>query len=261
MSERTLDTPTNRELLDQLLTLPGSTGDTYGRFYRYSPRNVGFLVLQGCPPEPVATFKRWGDLGRHIKRGSKAFSILRPIQVKIEDAESGETKLIRRFKVVKALFAASQTAGEQLPPYHPPEWTPDRMLSRLAIEQVAFENYDGNVQGYSFGRSVAVSPVAAYPLPTLLHECAHVEHGHTTDDELPSYQQHRGVREFEAEASAHVVANELGVLTDEKRSVSRAYCQGWLRDEKPSEASARAVLSVATTILNAGYEPDGDHDA
>ena len=252
-----LDTPSNRELLSTLLTFEGSVGSTYSRLHRYSPRNIGFLALQGCPPEPVATFKKWNDLDRHVLKGSKAYSILRPINVKVEagDDSEEEFKLIRRFKVVRALFAVSQTAGEELPPYEPPKWRTERALGSLAIKQVSFESYDGNTQGLSYDRNVAVSPVAKYPFKTLMHEASHVQHGHTTPENLASYYQHRGQFEFEAEASGYVVLNELGAMTDEMASVSRGYVQGWLQDEKPSEDSLRRVLNVSTKILDAGYEP------
>lgn len=252
-----LDIPKSRELLEGLLTLPGSTGETYSRFHRYSPRNIGFLALQGCPPEPVATYKRWQELGRHVTKGSKAYSILRPINVKVETEEDSheEFKLIRRFKIVRALFAASQTAGVDLPPYEPPEWSVERALSRLGIEREPFENYDGNVGGYAHGNSIAINPVAPFPLRTTIHEMSHVTHGDTTPENMADYQQHRGLFEFRAEASAYICLNELGQLDEKTATVSRGYVQGWLKDEQPSEDNIKRVLNVSTKILNAGYEP------
>jgi hypothetical protein len=249
----TLDIPSSRELLEGLLTIPGSTGDTYSRFHRYSPRNLGFLALQGCPPEAVATYKKWTALGRQVVKGSKALSILRPIQVKIEK-DGEETLLVRRFKVVRALFPLSMTEGDDLPPYEHPEWKVDRALATLGIRQVAFEGYDANVGGYARDRGIAINPVARFPLRTTLHEISHIEHGHTTPDGLREYQMHRGSMEFEAEASAYVALNELGELDDTTASVSRGYVQSWLKGEKPPESSLRQVLNVSTRVLEAGYE-------
>jgi hypothetical protein len=249
-----IDVPASQELLEGLLTLPGSTGETYRRFHNYSPRNIGFLALQGCPPEPVATFKKWQELGRHVTKGQKAFSILRPIQVKIEDEKTEEVKLLKRFKVVRALFAASQTAGDDLPPYVPREWDVDRALKVLDIEQVPFQSYDGNTGGYAVDRTIAINPVAPYPLRTTIHEISHVTHGHTTPDKLIEYQSHRGTFEFEAEASAYVCLNEIGELDEQTATVSRGYVQGWLKGEKPSDKSLRAVLNTSTQILDAGYD-------
>ncbi len=253
-----LEVPQARELLDTLLTLPGSTGETYSRFRRYSPRNIAFLAMQGCPPEPVATYNHWSSVDRQVQRGQKAYSILRPITVKVRDEEEPDnpdkTKAFQRFKVVRALFSLSQTEGEALPPYEPPAWSVERALGTLAITRIPFELYDGNVGGYAVGRSIAVSELAPYPLRTTLHEISHIEHGHTAEESMAAYRQHRGQMEFEAEASAYVALNEIGALDDETASVSRGYVQGWLRGEDPSDASLRRVLNVATKVISAGYE-------
>ncbi|THG30700.1 ArdC-like ssDNA-binding domain-containing protein [Naasia lichenicola] len=248
-----LDVPKSRELLEGLLTLPGSTGESYRRFHNYSPRNIGFLALQGCPPEPVATFKKWQELGRQVQRGEKAYSILRPIQIRIEDAKTEQVKLIKRFKVVRALFAVSQTDGEELPAYEPPEWSTERALGKLGISLVPFQNFDGNIGGYARGKEIAINPVAPFPLRTTIHEISHVEHGHTTPEHLQLYAGHRGTYEFEAEASAYVTLNEIGALDEQTATVSRGYVQGWLGEQEPAEESLRRVLNVSTRVLEAGY--------
>jgi hypothetical protein len=248
-----LETPTNAALLEGLLTIEGSTGKTYRRFWNYSPRNIGFLALQGCPPEPVATYKRWAELGRQVQKGESAFSILRPITVKVEaKLPTEEDKQIRRFKIVRALFALSQTQGDDLPPYEPELWSSDQALKTLAIERIPFESYNGNIGGYAVGRSIAINPLAPNPLRTTLHEISHVEHGHTTPDHLAAYSGHRGQFEFEAEASAYVSLNELGELDEETASVSRGYVSSWMHNQQPSETSLKNVLNVSTKILKAG---------
>lgn len=254
-----LEVPTAREMFDTLLTAEGSVGDTYSRLYDYSPRNIAFLMMQGCPQEPVATFKRWQELGRQVQKGEKAYSILRPIQVRVPGEEVAsikveDDKVFRRFKVVKALFAYSQTAGEELPPVEPRGWSLDRALGSLGINLVKFNSYDGNKGGYATGRDIAINPLAPYPLRTTLHEMAHVEHGHTTPTGLQEYQQHRGAYEFEAEATAFLTLNEMGELDEETARVSRGYAQHWMRTEQPGEPTYRRILNVSTKILKAGRE-------
>ena len=83
---------------------------------------------------------------------------------------------------------------------------------------------------------------------------SHVEHGHTNTDDIEAYQEHRGTREFEAEASAFLALNELDALDDETARVSRGYCQGWMQDQQPPEQTFRRILNVSTRVLNAGYE-------
>jgi hypothetical protein len=193
-----------------------------------------------------------------VQRGQKAYSILRPIQVKIETNEDGDEviKLIRRFKTVRALFAYSQTSGEELPQREPQAWSVERAIGELAIARIPWESYEGNTGGYSKDRTFAINPMAPDPFATTIHELGHIENGHTSQSALDEeYRTHRGVCEFEAEATAAVTMNTIGELTDERASKSRAYAQHWMKTEKPSEQSLRRILNASTRIVNAGLEP------
>jgi N-terminal domain of anti-restriction factor ArdC len=64
-----------RATLAEALNAPGALGDTYTRFYNYSFLNQIRLMMQGVC-EPVATYKRWQELGRQIRKGSKAKVVL-----------------------------------------------------------------------------------------------------------------------------------------------------------------------------------------
>lgn len=262
-SQPPLDVPKNRELLESILNSEGALGSTYNLFHQYSRRNLGFLALQGCPPLPVATYKRWAELGFHVKNGEKAYSILRPIQVKVRTEQEPDSeekaRRITKFKVVRALFNHSQVAGEGvLPPYTPPHWDEAQALDQLDITRVPYEQYDGNTQGYSYQRNVAISPVAAYPFKTLHHELGHVVIGHTAGDSLADYHAHRGLKEFEAEATAHLNLKELDASAQFDESESRAYVQRWLGSTKPDEASFGRVLTASDQILRAGYPQMAD---
>lgn len=242
-------------VLDHALTAPGSLGNSYNRFHNYSFLNTILLYSQGCPLEPVGTFNKWKELGRHVKRGSKAKEIIRPITVKSKDEfnADGSPKTFTRFIPKRCIFSYSDTEGEALPEYEPPMWDKVRALGALAITEVPYESMDGNVAGHSFGRNVAVNPMAPYPFKTLLHEVSHVEHGHTAH--IEQYAQHRGEWEFQAESAAYLVCNELAVPESTwNPSESRAYVQGWLRGQKPGQAAVRQVFSVTDRILRAGRE-------
>jgi hypothetical protein len=119
---------------------------------------------------------------------------------------------------------------------------------------VAFEHMDGNTAGYSYDRNVAVSPVAPYPFKTLIHEIAHIESGHTTEQMLGEYALHRGLFEFEAEGTAYLALHELGEDDKMDASESRAYIQTWLRGENPPDSSIKKVFKVTDTILRSGRE-------
>jgi hypothetical protein len=57
-----------RATLTEALNAPGSLGTTYTRFYNYSFLNQIRLMMQGAR-EPVATYNRWQELGRQVRKG------------------------------------------------------------------------------------------------------------------------------------------------------------------------------------------------
>jgi antirestriction protein ArdC len=110
---------------------------------------------------------------------------------------------------------------------------------------------NGNAQGFSFedgeGRHVAINPTAAYPAKTLLHEVAHLVLGHCTQGD----HTHRGVAEFEAEATAYLVAKELELIEWDPAQ-SRAYIQTWLGGAEVGEDHITRVFAAVNKILTAG---------
>jgi len=240
-------------LIEVALVMPGSVGNTYNRFYDYSFLNQVLLMLQGVS-EPVATYNKWLELGRQVRKGEKAYVINRPIVIKRKqaDGEEGEPSTYRRFKLVKCLFALSQTDGEELPPVEVPGWDLTKALETLDVKRIEFSTIDGNVQGYSRGREFAVHPMAADAMHTTFHELAHIVLGHTTDAGMAEYLLHRGHAEFQAEAAAYLALKEVELLSDERASHSRGYIQGWVREQRPSEHSIRQVFTAVETILKAG---------
>lgn len=240
------------QLLEEAITLPGSVGNVYNRFYEYSFMNQMLLRLQGIT-EPVATYKRWQSVGRQVLKGSKAKVIVRPVTVMKEDEATGEKKpKMVGFKEVPCIFALSETEGDELPPFEAPGWDLDQALDHLDITQVPYTSISGNAQGYSYERNFAINPVAVYPVKTTFHELSHIVSGHTTPDQHAEYVTHRGIKEFEAEGAAHLIMNELGEVDEEQAAVSRGYLQGWLREERPPETSIKTVFKTTDTILKAG---------
>lgn len=255
VSERLPDRKLDWEgLLEAALTIEGSVGNSFNRLYRYSMGNLALLMYQGVEPQPIATYKRWTELGRQVKRGSKAREIIRPITVTLKDQldENGQPKKLTLFKPVKAIFPIEDTEGEPLPEIELPEWSRTRAIGVLALTEVPFTQFDGNIAGYSFGRNIAINPTALHPDETWFHEASHIVAGHTEPGTQEQYQAHRGVFEFEAEGSAYLTMNELEVMTDEIATATRGYLQGWLKGQKPGEQSVRKVFKTADAIINAG---------
>jgi hypothetical protein len=242
------------ELLEEALEAPGQLSDTYNRFYPYSFLNQIALRMQGAT-EPVATYKKWLEMQRQVQRGSKALAILRPIVFNKEDEFGFQERKVRGFKWVKCLFQYSQTEGEDLPPYEPVAWSRERALASLAIKEVAFTELNGNIQGYANeDDELAINPAARWPLKTTMHELGHLvlKHPKWSEDE---YQQHRGIAEFQAEATAYLAMNEIGARDQMNPAESRAYIQNWLKTtNKPDEGQMRAVFTATDKILKAGRD-------
>jgi hypothetical protein len=152
-----------------------------------------------------------------------------------------------------------QTDGADYTPEPQAAWDRSRALHALSIEEIAFELFDGNCQGYATGRRIAVSPVAVFPFKTTCHECAHVllhtaEGDHRDDDSTP-----KDLREVEAEGVALVCCAALGLPGIES---SRAYIQRWWGAGNPiPERNAQRILKAADQILKAGVPADGEVEA
>jgi hypothetical protein len=239
-----------RALLLQALALPGRLGDTYCRFYQYSYPNQILLWSQGVT-EPCAPFSVWKALGRiAVKGGGRA--VLHPRPIKKRDKETDEEKVVAlRFWLKRSTFPYSNTVGPEVEWPELPEWDWQRASAALDIEKVPFELINGNIQGYSFDRKFSVSPVAKFPMKTLLHELGHIMLGHTTDCADGETPCSRGIREFQAEAVAYLLAHELD-LCEWAPEESRAYIQGWLGGQEVTDRDINAVFTAVNKILIAG---------
>lgn len=251
-----------RATLTEALNAPGSLGDTYRRYYDYSFLNQIRLMMQDVR-EPVATYNRWHELGRQVSKGSKAKVVLAPVMVN-RDPKDGNGNIVIRsdgnprkrqvlvgFRDSRTVFGFSDTDGDELPPVEIPGWDTDTALGALGIDRVAFDMVNGNAQGFSFedtdGRHVALNPTAVYPAKTLLHEPAHLILGHCKESD----HTHRGIAEFEAEATAYLLAKELELI-DWDPAESRAYIKGWLGGTAVAEDKITRVFAAVNKILTAG---------
>jgi hypothetical protein len=255
------------ELLAHALNTPGKIHEAYAAFHNYSLGNQLLALLQcherGIEPGPIATFPRWKDRGRHVMKGQKALTLCMPITVKRqrdESSESDDAEVFTRFIYRPRWFVLSQTDGQQFEEPAPAEWNKARALAALDITEAPFDLTDGNCQGFARQRTIAVSPIAAQPLKTLFHECAHVVLGHTAEAELTDDERTpRNLREVEAEGTAMLVCAALQLPGAE---YSRGYIQHWNRSgEAIPERSAARMFKAADQILRAGQadaQPDAD---
>jgi antirestriction protein ArdC len=256
-------------LLADAVEKPGLISTAYSRFWNYSTGNqllaLWQCMLRGLEPGPINTFLGWLELKRHVKKGEKALTLCMPVTVKRKaKAENAEMRddahpdedVFTRFIYRPHWFVLAQTEGEAYVPTVLPEWNEAAALTSLKIERVPFSHLNGNAQGYAVERNVAVSPIAALPHKTLLHELAHVILGHTEelkrmdDDDFTPVN----IREVEAECVALICCECLGLPGSE---FCRGYIQNWLGKEQIPDRSVQKIFRAADTLLKAG-RPDAD---
>src|SRR5437870_1536632 len=251
-----------RQPLEEAVTKPGTLMRAYALFWNYSLGNQILALIQankrGLTLGPIASFNRWKELGRHVKRGEKAIELCMPVTVKRTVTETGpdgtdaETEIaLKRFVYKRNWFMLSQTEGAEYEPPSIPIWNRFRALSTLNVEEIPFEMLNGNCQGYAVDRRIAINPLAQMPAKTSFHELAHIELGHTTEAVHDSDILPRNLKEVEAESVALLCLESLGM---DGAEYCRGYIQNWLSGAEIPERSAQRIFSAADKILKAGIE-------
>jgi len=249
-------------LLDEALSKPGLLSDAYQTFHSYSVTNMMLAMSQTSPEKfgPIASYKRWQELGRNVRKGEKAIFLYMPITIKEKDKKTDDAETIKKIFVLRNnWFYLSQTDGEQTPQFDPPdEWSIQHALAALDVTQKPFDCVDGNKLGYAVPtrREVAVSPLNNHPMRTLFHELAHVDlHGDVEDLMQHGSELPEDVREVEAESVSYLVANALGVEMSHA-DYSRGYIQDWMGDKNAradfAQKRASRVFGCAQRIIAAG---------
>jgi hypothetical protein len=242
------------ELLQQAVIEPGLILRAYSAFHGYSLSNQVAALIQCAQrqvePGPINTYPGWQKLNRRVKKGEKALWLCMPLTRKSKDEGREGEKVITNFVWKPRWFTLAQTEGEPVEVQTSPAWDKCKALAALGIEEIAFTLTDGNVQGYAQKRQVAISPLAAMPHKTLLHELAHVELGHTLESDFKdSEHTPRSLREAEAEAVAMLLCESLELPGSE---YARGYIQSWLKGDVIPEKSAMKIFGAADRILRAG---------
>jgi hypothetical protein len=73
-------------LLHEAVTKPGFIHQAYSRFHQYSLGNQLLALFQcaerGITPAPLASFMKWKQLGRRVKKGERALTLCLPLACK-----------------------------------------------------------------------------------------------------------------------------------------------------------------------------------
>jgi antirestriction protein ArdC len=229
--------------------------DFQSRFYRYSPSNVLLIAAQRHDATRVAGFGGWRKLHRWVRKGEKAIWILAPKVFESAESEDGEDegRIVRGFRRVP-VFDVTQTDGEALPSVCARLEDDDHFgnyakLVALA-ESIGFVVEDHAFPGSTNGDCsqsehrirVEVSNSPAQRVKTLAHELAHAH--------LHQSFESRALAEMEAESTAYVVCQALGI---DSSSYSFGYVTTWAGGGEDAIAaiktSCERIQRAAATIL------------
>ena len=206
-------------------------------------------------PGPMATFPKWKELGRYVRKGEKAITLCQPVTVTRTrpvdvDAETTEPGVFTRFVYRPHWFVLAQTDGAEIPAGADADVGRRARVVRLDVTEVPSTRPTAT----SWVRPRAVdrdqSRSTRMPHKTRFHELAHVLLGHTSEgphadgDITP-----RNLRECEAEAVALLCLAALDLPGIEQ---CRGYIQHWWGAGPIPERSAQRILKVADQILKAG---------
>ncbi len=258
------------DLLHSAVNEPGILSQAYRQFHNYSIGNQLLAWVQclerGIQPGPLATYPRWKELGRYVRKGEKALTLCMPVTAKRKGAKTVDTDdgpqeveddtTFTRFIYRRNWFVLSQTEGQDLAEQPVPNWEKDQALQTLNVQEIPFDGTDGNCLGFARDRSIAINPVNPMPHKTRFHELAHVLLGHTTEGEQADSEiTPRNLRECEAEAVALLCCAALDLPGVQE---CRGYVQHWWGQGNPiPERSAQRVFKVADQILKAGTADQG----
>jgi antirestriction protein ArdC len=254
------------ELLRDAVEKPGRLLQAYTAFHNYSFGNA-LLALEQCvrrnlQPGPLNTYRGWLACKRQVRKGESGITLCMPMPFKRtthtdymqEEPAEPQTRYAFRFRAY--WFVLSQTEGEETYAAPTPGFDQDTALANLHITRTAFDEINGNVQGFARHREIAINPLAGLPHKTTFHEIAHIVLGHTTLETLVD-SEHTPVhlREVEAESVALICCETLAL---DGAEFCRGYIQHWLKTETeiPNHNAAR-IFAAATSILKAGIPPAG----
>lgn len=249
---------------------------------RFSFRNILLLLAQRPEVRHAATFNAWHAKGRHVKKGEKGLTVLRPriVKEKGTDAQGAPTERqkLAGFSYL-TVFGFEQTDGEPLPePIRPqhietPEgfgWTVDTLRELVktipGVAGITLRHRGPGDHPLAAGwfdlRTHQIVVILgetppAQQLKTLLHEVAHaILHGDGEHHATPT-------AEVEAESTAFVAAHALGLDT---AAYSLPYVATWALagDEKePTKAVAAAGERIrkAAGVILAALIPTAEQSA
>ena len=216
------------------------------KFHHYSFNNVMLILSQMPEATMVAGFRTWNEMGRKVKKGSKAIKILAPRFINKEmiekdtdtDEEIKVTKPVLAGFLVVNVFDISQTEGKPIPLIceELKEGKEQALLILNAMKKVITIPVKGGNTGTAKGyydpvnNEIVLSEKAteSQKAKTIIHEYIH-----SINEAIDSEVRHtRQEAELVAESVAFIVCDYFGFDTSD---YSFAYLASWSNGGKDIE--------------------------
>lgn len=254
--------------------------DRYSEFLKvianlhaYSLNNMLLIAMQYPEASIVAGYKKWQAMGRYVKKGEKAITLLCPCiekhKRKVLDKdrkpvldengnEMEEEVTFPNFRPGK-VFDISQTDGKPIETLEPKELSASitdadvfiQKLISISPVPVCFEDIEGEARGYFSPTEEKIVVQKDMPdlqtIKTLIHESVHARlHNKET---MKDQKKDRLTKEVEAESVASCVLTAFGYDTSD---YSFPYIAGWSsgRDMKELKASLDIIRVTSGQIID-----------
>lgn len=236
--------------------------DTMSKFHSYSMNNIILIESQRPTATNVAGFSTWKKLGRNVIKGESGIQILAPVprkydvEVEKTDKDGNVTKEIEQKEYmsfrVAYVFDIEQTEGKELTldiTKTLDRENPNYEMLYDTLKQITdckvIEEDTGKANGYFNKVDNVIAVKKDNPLEqkikTIIHEIAHSKL-HNTPEASFMDSKHK---EIEAEATAYVVCNYLGI---DSSDYSFGYVAGWSRDKESDYL--KSVLDKIKDVSN-----------
>jgi antirestriction protein ArdC len=242
------------------------------KFHDYSPANVLLILSQRPDATLVAGYKSWQkNFKRQVRKGEKGIRIIAPAPFKTEverkvTGADGKEKTEKKEIVIPhfraaTVFDVSQTDGEPLPEIAPEELNGKvvgysdmmRAMTEISRVPVRFDRIDSGAKGYfSLTEQEIVirdGMSELQTIKTMIHETVHSELHDPAIIKDPAEKKDRQTMEVEAESTAYMICQYLGLDTSE---YSFPYIGSWSsgKDMKELRSSLDLISRTSTSYLD-----------
>ena len=229
-------------------------------FHNYSFSNVLLIATQFPSATRVAGYSNWKKMGRYVRKGEKAISILAPIIYKQDNANnySLETETRNKlygFKTV-GVFDISQTEGTEVPlpcqnlikgdyslAYHDLIRTASQIGFQV-VEDILPQGINGSCSHTEQLIKINCRNLSPQKVKTLAHEISHaILHPDFSD---------RALAELEAESVAYIICNFLGIdSSDYSFGYILSWAEGNENADKMIKGSGERIQKTSGYIIRA----------